>query len=148
MFTRDSSNLLEVFRQRESLLVQLGKILDVNMKFDGLKMSAPSIPNDISFVKRQGTMRRRENQSMTVDPAKLEELSMFYITPNPAMTSVISTMTSFFEKDSSKRESIDLIVVFCKVMSALVAMEFMIFRFVSKSLTPTSGSSSKCSGRP
>ena len=47
-FPRSSSALLEVFRQRETLLIQLGKILDVNMKFDSLKMMAPSIPNDIS----------------------------------------------------------------------------------------------------
>merc|ERR1712013_45187 len=49
---RSSSALLDVFRERETLLIQLGKILDVNMKFDSLKMLAPSIPNDIAYVKR------------------------------------------------------------------------------------------------
>merc|ERR1712038_2009217 len=58
---RSSSALLDVFRERETLLIQLGKILDVNMKFDSLKMLAPSIPNDIAYVKRQATLRRKDN---------------------------------------------------------------------------------------
>jgi hypothetical protein len=113
---RSSSALLEVFRQRETLLIQLGKILDVNMKFDSLKMMAPSIPNDISYVKRQATLRRKDNQNITtVEPDQLGELSMFYIEHNPAMKSVIKTITEFFQAAESKSESLDLIVVFCKV---------------------------------
>jgi len=112
---RSSSALLEVFRQRETLLIQLGKILDVNMKFDSLKMMAPSIPNDISYVKRQATLRRKDNQMTTVEPDQLGELSMFYIEHNPAMKSVIKTITEFFQAAESKSESLDLIVVFCKV---------------------------------
>jgi len=112
---RSSSALLEVFRERETLLIQLGKILDVNMKFDSLKMMAPSIPNDISYVKRQATLRRKDNQMTTVEPDQLGELSMFYIEHNPAMKSVIKTITEFFQAAESKSESLDLIVVFCKV---------------------------------
>jgi len=112
---RESSALLEVFKQRESLLIQLGKILDVDMKFDALKMSVPSIPNDISYVKRQATVRKRGNQAMTIEPEQLEQLSMFYITTNPAMTSCINTITQFFQAEDSKSEPLDLIVVFCKV---------------------------------
>ena len=111
----ECSALLEVFRQRETLLIQLGKILDVNMKFDSLKMTAPSIPNDISYVKRQATLRRKDNQMTTVEPDQLGELSMFYIEHNPAMKSVIKTITEFFQSAESKSESLDLIVVFCKV---------------------------------
>jgi len=112
---RSSSALLEVFRQRETLLVQLGKILDSNMKFDSLKMMAPSIPNDISYVKRQATLRRKDNQTTAIEPDQLGELSMFYIEHNPAMKSVIKTITEFFQEAESKSESLDLIVVFCKV---------------------------------
>ena len=97
------------------MLIQLGKILDVNMKFDSLKMMAPSIPNDISYVKRQATLRRKDNQMTTVEPDQLGELSMFYIEHNPAMKSVIKTITDFFRTAESKSESLDLIVVFCKV---------------------------------
>jgi len=112
---RESACLLEVFRQRESLLIQLGKILDINMRFDELKMSAPTIPNDISYVKRQSTVRRRTNKTTTVDPSALEELSMFYISVNPALTNVINTITQFFKNEESKDGPLDLIVVFCKV---------------------------------
>jgi hypothetical protein len=99
--------------------VQLGKILDINMRFDGLKMLAPSIPNDISYVKRQSTVRNRQNLTTTVNGAQLEDLSMFYITTNPALTSVINTITNYFEKDEPLKEPLDLIVVFCKVTLAL-----------------------------
>ena len=85
------------------------------MKFDSLKMMAPSIPNDISYVKRQATLRRKDNQMTTVEPDQLGELSMFYIEHNPAMKSVIKTITEFFQAAESKSESLDLIVVFCKV---------------------------------
>ena len=112
---RSSSALLDVFRERETLLIQLGKILDVNMKFDSLKMLAPSIPNDIAYVKRQATLRRKDNRTTTVEPDQLGELSMFYIEHNPAMKSVIKTITDFFLTAESKSESLDLIVVFCKV---------------------------------
>jgi len=112
---RSSSALLEVFQKRETLLIQLGKILDINMKFDSLKMMAPSIPNDISYVKRQATLRRKDNQMTTIEPDQLGELSMFYIEHNPAMKSVIKTITEFFQAAESKSESLDLIVVFCKV---------------------------------
>jgi len=112
---RSSSALLDVFRERETLLIQLGKILDVNMKFDSLKMLAPSIPNDIAYVKRQATLRRKDNRTTTVEPDQLGELSMFYIEHNPAMKSVIKTITDFFRTAESKSESLDLIVVFCKV---------------------------------
>ena len=112
---RSSSALLDVFRERETLLIQLGKILDVNMKFDSLKMLAPSIPNDIAYVKRQATLRRKDNRTTMVEPDQLGELSMFYIEHNPAMKSVIKTITDFFRTAESKSESLDLIVVFCKV---------------------------------
>ena len=107
--------MLDVFRERETLLIQLGKILDVNMKFDSLKMLAPSIPNDIAYVKRQATLRRKDNRTTMVEPDQLGELSMFYIEHNPAMKSVIKTITDFFRTAESKSESLDLIVVFCKV---------------------------------
>ena len=97
------------------MLIQLGKILDVNMKFDSLKMLAPSIPNDIAYVKRQATLRRKDNRTTMVEPDQLGELSMFYIEHNPAMKSVIKTITDFFRTAESKSESLDLIVVFCKV---------------------------------
>merc|ERR550525_1788446 len=51
----------------------------------------------------------------TVEPDQLGELSMFYIEHNPAMKSVIKTITEFFQAAESKSESLDLIVVFCKV---------------------------------
>merc|ERR1712059_233899 len=64
---------------------------------------------------RQSTVRRRTNKTITVDPAALEELSMFYISVNPALTSVIATITEFFLNDEFKDGPLDLIVVFCKV---------------------------------
>eukprot|EP00092_Neocalanus_flemingeri_P011405 GFUD01012288.1.p1 GENE.GFUD01012288.1~~GFUD01012288.1.p1 ORF type:complete len:393 (+),score=95.77 GFUD01012288.1:50-1180(+) len=120
--SRESLSLIDVFKKNMFLVIQLGKILDYDMRFDALKMSAPSIPNDISYVKRQFTIRSKNNTaniaeeySEVLNIQNLEGLSMFYINPTPALNSIIAIITKFFENGETKDEPLDLIVSFCKV---------------------------------
>jgi len=120
--SRESLALIDVFKKKMFLVIQLGKILDFDMRFDALKMSAPSIPNDISYVKRQFTIRSKTNTatadeeySEVLNIQNLEALSMFYINPTPALNSIIAIITQFFANGETKDEPLDLIVSFCKV---------------------------------
>jgi len=120
--SRESLDLIEVFKMNMFLVIQLGKMLDYDMRFDALKMCAPSIPNDISYVKRQFTIRSKTNTA-TADPEysevlniqNLEALSMFFINPTPALNSIIAIITKFFANGDKKDEPLELIVSFCKV---------------------------------
>ena len=117
-----SFDLIDVFKNNMFLVIQLGKILDYDMRFDALKMSAPSIPNDISYVKRQFTIRSKSNNatadqeySEVLNTQNHEALSMFYINPTPALNSIIAIITQFFKNGETKDEPLDLIVSFSKV---------------------------------
>lgn len=120
--SRESLDLIEVFKKNMFLVIQLGKMLDYDMRFDALKMAAPSIPNDISYVKRQFTIRSKSNTatadeeySEVLNIQNLEALSMFFINPTPALNSIITIITKFFANGEKKDEPLELIVSFCKV---------------------------------
>ena len=121
--SRESIALIDVFQSNMFLCVQLGKILDYAMRFDALKMNSPSIPNDISYVKRQVTIRSKSQTTGAMSPEheevlvthNLEMLSMFYIMPTPALNNIIDTITTFFQNDNNREASLDLIVSFGRI---------------------------------
>lgn len=120
--SRESLDLMDVFKKNIFLVIQLGKMLDYDMRFDALKMCAPSIPNDISYVKRQFTIRSKTNTATAdeeytevLNIQNLETISMFYINPTPALNSIITIITKFFANGEKKDEPLELIVSFCKV---------------------------------
>ena len=128
--SRESLALIDMFRKNMFLVVQLGKILDYAMRFDALKMNAPTIPNDISYVKRQNTIRsKRSSISHSPDNREvlathnLEQLSMYYILPTPALKNIIDTVTNFFKNDNSKETSLDLIVSFGKICIKILSSD-------------------------
>ena len=66
------------------------------MRFDALKMNAPSIPNDISYVKRQITIRTKKKISTLEEDYEgvlrteaLADMSKYYIEPTPALKNMI-----------------------------------------------------------
>lgn len=113
--------VVQSFEKNPGSVVQLGKILDITMRFDDLKMAAPSMQNDISYIKRQITVKMRkgeidENETeITTD--NMNELAMFFIHPSPMMKKLIETVTNFFKElsPSGKTEPLDIIVSFAKV---------------------------------
>jgi len=113
--------VVQSFEKNPASVVQLGKILDVTMRFDDLKMAAPSMQNDISYIKRQITVKMRKGEieegetDITTD--NMNELAMFFIHPSPMMKKLIETVTNFFKELSppGKTEPLDIIVAFAKV---------------------------------
>ena len=140
--SRESLALIDIFRKNMFLVVQLGKILDYAMRFDALKMNAPTIPNDISYVKRQNTIRTKRNcinenleNREVLATHNLEQLSMYYILPTPALKNIIDTVTNFFKNDNSKDTSLDLIVSFgnicIKILSSDLKSNYQRFGTIS-----------------
>jgi len=128
--SRESLALIDIFRKNMFLVVQLGKILDYAMRFDALKMNAPTIPNDISYVKRQNTIRTKRNcnndnpeNREVLATHNLEQLSMYYILPTPALKNIIDTVTNFFRNDNSKETSLDLIVSFGNICIKILSSD-------------------------
>ena len=126
--SRESLALIDMFRKNMFLVVQLGKILDYAMRFDALKMNAPTIPNDISYVKRQNTIRSKRSSDSrdtreVLATHNLEQLSMYYILPTPALKNIIDTVTNFFKNDNSKETSLDLIVSFGKICIKILSSD-------------------------
>jgi len=112
------------------------------MRFDALKMNAPTIPNDISYVKRQNTIRTKRNcinenleNREVLATHNLEQLSMYYILPTPALKNIIDTVTNFFKNDNSKDTSLDLIVSFgnicIKILSSDLKSNYQRFGTIS-----------------
>jgi len=102
------------------------------MRFDALKMNAPSIPNDISYIKRQFTIRTK-NKISTIDenfedifrPEALADMSKYYIEPTPALKSMIEIINKFFAEGSSKDEHrLDLLVSFSKICTNILYSDF------------------------
>lgn len=112
--------VLTTFSKYPCLVLQFGKILDITMRFDDLKMAAPSVQNDISYVKRQITVKKLKgslDDSSDINTQAMNELAMFYIHPSPMMKKIIDSVTEFFSKltPSANSKPVDVIVSFAKV---------------------------------
>ena len=120
--SRQSNTVLDILKDHMFMMLQLGKILDIDMRFDAMKMTAHSISNDISYVKRQFTLRQKakkaaveEKYASSINIQNLEALSMFYISGTPALNNIIATTSDFFKDAPTKDEPLELIVSFCKI---------------------------------
>jgi len=120
--SRTSNTVLDILKDHMFMMLQLGKILDIDMRFDALKMTAGSISNDISYVKRQFTLRQKSRTAVVEDRyasainiQNLEALSMFYISGTPALNNIIEITTKFFKDAETKDEPLELIVSFSKI---------------------------------
>ena len=129
--SRQSTEIVNVLKNNIFFVLQLGKILDYNMRFDALKMNAPSIPNDISYVKRQITIRSKkkistleEDHQGVLRPEALAEMSKYYIEPTPALKNMIEIIKKFFDDGTSKDEPLDLLVSFSKVCTKILDSDF------------------------
>ena len=101
------------------------------MRFDALKMNAPSIPNDISYVKRQITIRMKNKVSVVEEghegvlrPESLADMSKYYIEPTPALKNMIEIIKKFFDDGISKNEPLDLLVSFSKVCTKILDSDY------------------------
>jgi len=129
--SRQSTEIVNVLKNNIFFVLQLGKILDYNMRFDALKMNAPSIPNDISYVKRQITIRAKKKMSTLEEdyegvlrPEALADMSKYYIEPTPALKNMIEIIQKFFDDGTSKNEPLDLLVSFSKVCTKILDSDF------------------------
>jgi len=120
--SRQSNTVLDIFKDHMFMMIQLGKILDIDMRFDAMKMMAQNISNDISYVKRQFTLRQKskkavvdEKYASAINIQNLEALSMFYINGTPALSNIIAIITKFFKDADTKDEPLELIVSFSKI---------------------------------
>jgi len=119
---RQSNTVLDILKDHMFMMLQLGKILDIDMRFDAMKMTAQNISNDISYVKRQFTLRQKsrtavveEKYASAINIQNLEALSMFYINGTPALNNIIAITTKFFKDAATKDEPLELIVSFSKI---------------------------------
>ena len=117
-------SVVEILKMHMFLMIQLGKILDINMRFDAKKIQLESISNDISYVKRQFSLRQRAKSSDDLVPAEykdvinivnLQSLSSFYISANPALSNNIETMTNYFNDCGNREQPLELLASFCKI---------------------------------
>jgi len=128
--SRQSNTVLDILKDHMFMMLQLGKILDIDMRFDALKMTAQSISNDISYVKRQFTLRQKSRTAVVEDKyasainiQNLEALSMFYISGTPALNNIIEKTTKFFKDAKTKDEPLALIVSFSKICIKILASD-------------------------
>ena len=125
-------SIVDILKMNMYLMIQLGKILDINMRFDAKKIQLESISNDISYVKRQFSLRQRVKTSGEMVPPEYEDiitienlqnLSSFYISSNPGLSNNIATMTAYFNKCANKDEPLELLASFCKICIKILTSE-------------------------
>ena len=103
--------------------------LNLKLRFDATKMTTASISNDISYVKRQFTLRQKvkkpedEKFADAVNIQNLEALSMFYINPTPALNCIIAFINRFFQNAATKDDPLEIIVSFCKICIKILTSE-------------------------
>ena len=109
------------------LMLQLGKILDIVMRFDAEKSRSFSISNDISYVKRQVQIRQKNKAGAVADKFKeavniqaLEKMSMFYINATPSLSNTISITRASTTNPEVTAQQLELIVVFCKICKKIL----------------------------
>ena len=128
----EKTTILEILKMNMYLMIQLGKILDINMRFDAKKIQLESISNDISYVKRQFSLMQRVKSSSELVPAEyvnvitienLQNLSSFYISSNPGLSNNIATMTAYFTKCVNKDQPLELLASFCKICIKILTSE-------------------------
>ena len=120
-------SMTQIIQENMFLMLQLGKILDIAMRFDAKKSRSASISNDISYVKRQVQIRQKnkagavqEKFREAVNIQSLEKLSMFYINATPSLSNIISNTTSSTNNPEIKAQQLELIVVFCKICEKIL----------------------------
>ena len=127
-----TKSIVEVLKMNMYLMIQLGKILDINMRFDAKKIQLESISNDISYVKRQFSLMQRVKSPGELVPAEFEDvvtienlqnLSSFYISSNPGLSNNIATMAAYFTKCVNKDQPLELLASFCKICIKILTSE-------------------------
>ena len=119
--------MTQIIQEHMFLMLQLGKILDIVMRFDAEKIRSSSISNDISYVKRQVQVRQKNKAAAVPDKFKeavniqtLERLSMFYINATPSLSNTISITRSSTNNPDVTAQQLELIVVFCKICKKIL----------------------------
>ncbi|XP_074597942.1 CYFIP-related Rac1 interactor B [Brevipalpus obovatus] len=105
--TGGPSSPREHLQSQQALVKQFAEILDFVMKFDDLKMSNPSIQNDLSYFRRiisRISIPSNSNLSnikpdSPIDLERMNRMSLFYAHATP-MLKVLSDTTSKFVQDN------------------------------------------------
>lgn len=125
-------SVVEILKMHMFLMIQLGKILDINMRFDAKKIQLESISNDISYVKRQFALRQRAKSKTELVPAEykdiinienLQNLSTFYIRANPALSNNIEIMTGYFKDLANREQPLELLASFSKICIKILSSD-------------------------
>lgn len=120
-----------IIQEHMFLMLQLGKILDIAMRFDAKKIATMSISNDISYVKRQLMLRQKSSRSGVVEDRfkdcvniqNLEVLSMYFISATPALSNIISNTMRVSSSAQVRAQELELIVAFCKICERILSSE-------------------------
>ena len=126
-------SIKEILGQHTFLMQQLGKILDIAMRFDGIKSSTHSISNDISHFKRQLTMRQKNKNAIIDDQYKEsvknvgvdQSFGMFYVVTNPALNEIIKITKTFLASGDAGTEPLKLIVSFNKICRKILMSDLV-----------------------
>jgi len=110
----------DALRENNEILLQFGRILDIAMQYDEMKLASPGLQNDISFVKRQLVVR--DDFGETFGGINLDKLAFFYIKPAPLLQSVIESSTNFF-KNPDQNKPLDIVVSFCKICIGILSTD-------------------------
>lgn len=123
-------SMTQIIQEHMFLMLQLGKILDIVMRFDEHKRRSCSISNDISYAKRQVQIRQKNKTGAVQDKYKeavniqtLERLSMFYINATPSLSNTISITRSSTNNPDVTAQQLELIVVFCKICKKILVSD-------------------------
>lgn len=80
----------------QALTKQLAGLLDFVIRFDHIKLNTPSIQNDFSYYRRSMQRMRVNGQQEdgVLGDDLAHKLSLFFASPTPAMTVLVSSVTS------------------------------------------------------
>jgi len=94
---------------QQALIKQFAEIVDLVMKFDDLKMSNPSIQNDLSYFRRilsRISIPSNSNLSgikpdLPIDLERMNRMSLFYAHATPMLKVLSETTTKFVQENRS-----------------------------------------------
>jgi len=97
------NNSEQTLTEKQALAKQMGKVLEFALRFDDCKMKTIAIQNDFSHFRRtaNGAKMKGINIQMELKDDLANRMSLFYASPTPIMTVLVTSFSDFAKQNNS-----------------------------------------------
>jgi len=102
--------------KQQALSVQLGKVLDFTLRFDGLRMMKPEIPNDFSYYRRLLPKYSGSHPGIEIKEDMASAMAMFIAEPTPLANVLVKSALKVMQDTPAVTVVLSTLVNSCMLM--------------------------------